>query len=122
MLLKNFEDMNVSEIKDFVPALTPSYAPPSIGVHTTSQHRSPLPSPAGLWAAIAAKPAAPIVPPAMTPSSTYDNNRTMTDDGIQRNRKGRRIDPSIVHDKKEVERVNRLKVISYLHLLRLRSY
>lgn len=102
-LSRQLSDLNMNEIKDFTPAKAIKVAP---AAQVASASASP--SPARIWASIAAKPAAPITPPAVTRPATPATIKAS--DGIARNRKGQRLDPVFKHDKAEVDRVKKLKV------------
>jgi hypothetical protein len=115
-LSRELSHLNVSDIKEFMPSIAPpalAARPEAITVPSSNA------SPANLWAAIAAKPAAPIAPPpavAVTGTTTPKPMKPVVE-GIVRNRRGQRIDPVIKHDKTDVERVKKLKVRTALLLM-----
>lgn len=112
-LTRQFSNLDVGGIKEFTPGSTPSSAPrpPEVVSLSATPAPSASSSPHGLWASIAAKPAAPIVPPPATTPSSTSNAKAVSTDGIPRNRKGQRIDPDIKHEgRSEVDRVKKLKV------------
>lgn len=115
-LTRQLSNLDVGEIKEFTPSSTPATAPRPPAIVSLSATPSPSPSPVGLWASIAAKPAAPIVPPPGTAPTTPSIVKAPTD-GIPRNRKGQRIDAALKHEKSEVDRVKKLKMCN-THFLR----